>query len=97
MVEETPLNSKYSVKDYVKMLNETEPKVRQNIAFSKDNGNILIKLSVFWVIIAKLTNLLKFDLFISLQEVESLKPFTRSVVEFVHLVKMPVRVHLTSR
>ena len=65
--------------------------------FSKDNGNILIKLSVFWVIIAKLTNLLKFDLFISLQEVESVKPFTRSVVEFVHLVKMPVRVHLTSR
>ena len=69
----------------------------KNIAFSKDNGNILIKLSVFWVIIAKLTNLLKFDLFISLQEVESVKPFTRSVIEFVHLEKMPVRVHLTSR
>ena len=33
LVEETPLNSKYSVKDFVKMLNETEPKVRQKHSF----------------------------------------------------------------
>ena len=46
---------------------------------------------------AKFTNLVKFDLLISLQKVESVTPVTRSVVEFVHRVKMPVRVHLTSR
>ena len=50
MVEKTPLNSKYNVKDFVKMLNETEYKVNcmHNLAnyLAQDDEKYVVKLNV---------------------------------------------------